>query len=67
MNIYTIYTNTIYDQLIDWVFVCQLTDDDVVASVSSFGFFRGPMACRAVRLASLCRSSSISARCISFA
>lgn len=32
--------------------------------ISSLGFFRGPMACRAVLFASCCRISSISARCI---
>ena len=32
--------------------------------ISNFGFFRGPMACKAVKFASRCLNSSISARCI---
>lgn len=42
--------------LLDW-----LLDDPVT---SSFGFFLGPIACSAVKFASLCLSSSISALCI---
>lgn len=40
-----------------------LTDEGWPSFVSSLIFLRGPIACNAVRFASRCRSSSISARC----
>lgn len=47
-----------------WIVQHTCPEHPAIPPVSSFGFFLGPMACKAVKLASRWRSSSISARCI---